>query len=600
MILPKRTSSRSTKGKSPIRYADEQAAEAQKHQDKERHGEDESIKIPGQFSAIEATEDKLYAHQIRIPRTYTQAIKSPQAYAWKEAMDDQIQKLTTSERPVWELIERPTNKDINILPGKWVFDIKTDHNNIITKYRARWVICGNRQIQGVDYDYTYSPVATDTAIKTVLSIIAIKKLYCEQIDFITAYLNAQLANKKIYMRQPTGFDDGTGRICLLKQALYGLKQAGFLWNKELDKLLKKLNFQPISEDPCIYTRQNNNGSTEFLIIYVDDALIAAANAQIVEDIKIQMANEFKLKELGQPTKFLGCHLQMEEDTILLTQDPYRRSILIEAGTEFTKTMPIPMNPAYRLNTDKDKDKEGIGNEAKEDYLHLLGQLNWLSIKTRPDITFAVSRLQRKTSNPTQQDQRAVKDLLRYLNQNQYYIRLGKDPKQAQPIVYCDAAHQDHPDGKSTEAYIIMFGGAPIAWSSKKQTLVAPSSTMAEFLALDQATKEALWIKKILLQLNWLKDPKQPIEIRTDSANAIKIANGHSGYYPTTKWLDNRYFFVREAINNGDIVLSHIDGTENPADGLTKPLNKTTFRKFRDLIGLEQENNMKEILEPEDC
>lgn len=113
---------------------DEQAAEAQKHQDKERHGEDESIKIPGQFSAIEATEDKLYAHQIRIPRTYTHAIKSPQAYAWKEAMDDQIQKLTTSERPVWELIERPTNKDINILPGKWVFDIKTDHNNIITKY----------------------------------------------------------------------------------------------------------------------------------------------------------------------------------------------------------------------------------------------------------------------------------------------------------------------------------------------------------------------------------------------------------------------------------------------------------------------------------
>lgn len=82
---------------------------------------------------------KLYTHQIRIPRTYTDVIRSPQTYAWKQAMDDQPRKTSMG------LIERPTNNDINILTGKSVFDVKTDHGNIITKYRARWVICGNRK-----------------------------------------------------------------------------------------------------------------------------------------------------------------------------------------------------------------------------------------------------------------------------------------------------------------------------------------------------------------------------------------------------------------------------------------------------------------------
>ena len=180
----------------------------------------------------------------------------------------QITKLHLAK--TWEEVD-PSNKSpyARVLPGKWVFDVNTDAENLIIKYRARWVICGNRQRAGHDFDETYSPVVSETTVKVVLSLIAIYNLYAEQFDFVTAYPNAQMLDRKIYMRSPTGYSSN-GKIRLLLRALYGLEQSGFLWNDLLSKELKKLGFRQLREDPCVFVKETENS---FIIIYVDNCRV---------------------------------------------------------------------------------------------------------------------------------------------------------------------------------------------------------------------------------------------------------------------------------------------------------------------------------------
>jgi hypothetical protein len=97
----------------------------------------------------------------------------------------------------------------------------------------------------------FSPVVRFETIRALLAMVASKKLKVHQLDVKGAYLNGILT-KPIYMEQPTGFDDGSGLVCLLIKSIYGLKQAGQVWNTEFDHVIQMLGFQPLISDPCTY------------------------------------------------------------------------------------------------------------------------------------------------------------------------------------------------------------------------------------------------------------------------------------------------------------------------------------------------------------
>ena len=582
-----RTSSRSTKGLPPKRLEDEQTEETRKLEAKQelrRQTPAAGVMSAVAFSNASFMTPRLKIHEIKVPGTYREAISSPQKNHWVTAMDNQIAKL--EDKGTYEMVDCP--KDVKLLPGKWVFDTKTDTDNFITEWRARWVVCGNRQRPEKDFDTTYAPVVTESATKLVLSAIAIMGLYAEQVDFVTAYLNAQLKDKKLYMRPPTGYEPKSRKVCLLSQALYGLRQSAFLWNKTLDEKLRSMGFKPLTEDPCVYIRQS---SSSFTIIYVDDAIIAAPTKEEVDEIKRELNKDYPIKELGEPNKFLGCHLTRDYDnnTIILAQASYIDKILVEAGLSDCYPTKTPITPNYLKDSKLDTTTSDI-----EEYLHTVGQFNWLTTKTRPDIAYAVSRLQRKSAKPNITDMKACKSLLRYLKGQKYLgIALGVKPHEGL-AVYVDSSHADNDDGKSTESYLTTFAGAPISWASKKQTFVATSSTIAEFCALTAAVKEAIWLKKLTVALK-LERPG-PVIVYCDSSNALDIVS-KPGYSSTTKWVDNRYFFVRDAVNNGLVEFKWIDGKINPADGLTKPLDSIKHANFRSLMGMmEAEKDIKEPLE----
>ena len=162
--------------------------------------------------------------------------------------------------------------------------------------------------------------------------------------------------------------------------------------------------------------------------------------------------------------------------------------------------------------------------------------------------------------------------------------LGINPK-GKEQVYVDAAHQDLEDGKSSEGYVIYYAGSPVAWGAKKQQVVAPSTTIAEFMAFDRAVKEALYIQKLANALD-LQHDDGPIEINTDGDNAVKAIE-KVGFSNTLKWIDNRFYFVKDMWSTNRIEFKHVDGTENPADGFTKPLPAETYTIFRNRLRLKQ-------------
>src|SRR6202522_2545214 len=159
---------------------------------------------------------------------------------WNKAMDeelDQIEKYDT-----WKLVPRPKNK--NVISTKCVFKNKLNEDGQVTRNKARLICKGYAQIEGIDFEETFSPVARMEAICLLLAYACSKNVKVYQMDVKSAFLNGEL-EEKVYIEQPEGFQlsEKTNYLCKLKKALYGLKQAPRAWYSKLDKYLQQVGFK---------------------------------------------------------------------------------------------------------------------------------------------------------------------------------------------------------------------------------------------------------------------------------------------------------------------------------------------------------------------
>ena len=178
-------------------------------------------------------------------------------------------------------MELPSGK--TAVDSKLVFKIKTDEKGRVVKYKARFVARGFSQRPGEDFGETYSPVAMLTTVRLLLALAAVHGWPLHVVDVNNAFLNAPLT-EEIYLRQPAGADDGTGRVYRLRKALYGLKQAPLLWNEELGKHLKGHGFTASHSDPSLFIQHEQEGST-FIPTWVDDLLLTATSDSRVKEVK---------------------------------------------------------------------------------------------------------------------------------------------------------------------------------------------------------------------------------------------------------------------------------------------------------------------------
>ncbi|KAK9004472.1 hypothetical protein V6N11_002272 [Hibiscus sabdariffa] len=200
------------------------------------------------------------------PKTYQEAVASPDFEKWLEAMRSEMGSM--SENQVWTLVEPP--KGIKPIGCKWVFKKKTDMDGNVQTYKGRLVAKGFRQIHGVDYDETFSPVAMFKSIRIMLAVAAFHDYEIWQMDVKTAFLNGKL-EEDVYMTQPEGFvtPENVGKICKLQRSIYGLKQASRSWNLRFNEAIQEFGFIRNEDEPCVYKKFS--GSIVSFLIFMEES-----------------------------------------------------------------------------------------------------------------------------------------------------------------------------------------------------------------------------------------------------------------------------------------------------------------------------------------
>jgi hypothetical protein len=521
------------------------------------------------------------AETYREPATYKQATMSPQAQYWKVAMEREYDSLM--ENRTWVLVPPPPGR--NIIHCKWVYKIKYASNGTIDKYKARLVAKGYSQVHGVDYTETFSPVIKHDSIRVLFAIAAILRMHMKQFDIGTAYLNSDLTTR-IYMHQPEGFVHSQlpSHVCLLLKSLYGLKQSGRLWNHTFDHFLKLYNLLVSDADTCVYYRPTATHFVDLIVgIFVDDGIVCASNPKDLDDVIQHLARTFKVTH-GPMDYYVGFQVHQDpiHHTIFINQARYISDILHRFQLETANPVSTPADTHIHLQATPGPDDALLPSSIP--YREAVGCLMYAMVLTRPDIAYAVSRVAKFTSNPHTSHWTAVKRIFRYLsgtlNLGISYYGLASDLLLRG---YCDADYAgDHDDRKSRTGYVFLLANGAIAWCSKRQGCTADSTTEAEFVALAESAKEAIWLRHLLHSLG--SSLRLPTTIFSDNQSAIQLVKNPK-YHKRTKHIETKYYLIREKYLQQQIEVQYVHTKQQIADLLTKALPRETFHHLRALQGL---------------
>ena len=207
---------------------------------------------------------------------------------------------------VWTLVDLP--QGVKPIGCKWVYKIKKRVDGKVETYKARLMAKGYTKKLGFDYEETFSPVAMIRSIRILISLIAYYDYEIWQMDVKTTFLNGYL-EENIYMMQPNGFitERQEHMVCKLHKSIYGLKQASKSWNKHFDQVIKSFSFDQNEDEPYVY-RKMQDDIMVFLILYVDDILLIGNDFEMLSEVKIQLATQFQLKDLGETQYVLGIKI----------------------------------------------------------------------------------------------------------------------------------------------------------------------------------------------------------------------------------------------------------------------------------------------------
>ena len=513
--------------------------------------------------------------QLEEPETIEKALKDKY---WKEAADSKYQSLIDNE--TWKLVKLPAGR--KPIGCKWIFKIKHTSDGKVERYKARLVAKGYTQKPREDYDETYSPVIRYSSIRTLLAFAVQNGMIIHQMDVVTAFLNGTI-NEEIYMEQPPGYIKKGEKdlVCKLNRSIYGLKQSSRCWNTVFKQYIKTINFIQSIADPCIFI-SGEEANLTIIAVYVDDLIIITKTPEAMKKIKESLAARFKMKDLGKLHYCLGISIQYDEEKghLWMNQRQYIQSLLERYGLAQAKTVSTPADINVKLVKN-----DGVSKPVNQvNYQSMVGSLLYASIATRPDIAQAVGAVSKFNSCPTEAHLTAVKQIYRYLKGTiGIYIKYERSTDNSL-VGFSDADWAgDLNDRHSTTGNLFMMSGAAVDWLSKKQPVVALSTTEAEYIALCSATQETVWLNRLLTDIK--APPQKPILIKEDNQGTIAVANNPISHN-RTKHIDIKFHYVREALEDNIVDLIYCPTEEMTADILTKPLARQQFETCRLKMGLK--------------
>ncbi|GJY00152.1 zinc finger, CCHC-type containing protein [Tanacetum coccineum] len=396
--------------------------------------------LPVEGSRDEIASQYSYCYSIEEdPKTFDEAMKSQDIAFWKEAVDDEIGSIM--ENNTWVLSDLPPG--CKPLGCKWIFKRKIKVDGTIIKFKARLVIQGFRQKEGSDYFDTYAPVAHISTIRLLIALAATHNLVIHQMDVKTSFLNGDL-EEEIYYDATEGFSP---------------KQ----WHHKFDEVVLSNGFVLNQSDKCVYCKFDESGKGVIICLYVDDMLIFGTNQTQVDKTKEFLSSNFSMKDMGEADVILGIRIKRENKGLTITQSHYIEKISKKFNCEGCGPVSTPMEAGIKL-------MPHVGKPVNQlEYSRAIGCLMYAMTSTRPDIAYAVGKLSRFTSNPSNHHWEAITRVF----------------------------SEDH---TSTTGWVFLLGGGAISWASKKQTCITDSTMESEFVALAAAGKEAEWLRNLIYEI----------------------------------------------------------------------------------------------------
>jgi transposase InsO family protein len=503
-------------------------------------------------------------YAISIPKTFKQAMKSPEKDAWSKAIAVELNNL--EQMRVWLVRLMPGDK--KALNGRWVFATKPDVDGSGVRFKARFVAKGFTQVAGLDFNETFAPTATFVALRLLLTVAAARNWAVHSFDFVAAYLNSPI-DEEVWVKPPEGLDVPKGHSLLLQKALYGTRQAARCWWLHLRGVLDKLGYSPSQYDNSLYILRHPD-EHGVVWLHVDDGVVTASDESFLKKLEHDLKDILKIKWSSSLDSIVGLNVERSEKGFQLYQKELINQLLETEwdGVTTTKT-PLPAN--YAACTDPDGEP-GLSGK----YLSIIGSLSYLAVGTRPDICYAVNFLARFAAKPGKEHWKGVKHLINYLGATRDQ-RLTLFPKMDdKPLkTFCDASWGGE-FSRSAYGVFTTFFNCPVLWIARRQQSVASSTCHAEYMALGIATRQTLWVRHLLRDV--LKKDYVG-HLHCDNQSTVRVATDDASN-KRTRHSDRDFYITNESLFQKKTTLTWVPTTEQLADVFTKCLSPDLFHRLR--------------------
>ena len=475
---------------------------------------------------------------------------------------------------------------------KWVFKIKQEPDYSL-RYKSRIVSKGYMQVQGIDYEEKFSPVAQPSSVRFVIAMVLYYFWDCELVDTEAAFLEGRLRTAT-FLELPPGLvelgfmtEEEYERSCIeLKGGMYGNVDAALLYFirfREYATSDSGLGLTQSKADPCLFYKRNEEGTTiGIIVVYVDDCLLAGEKDFIV-DMKAKLKSEFGVVEDGELRKLLGVRYRWNN-----RDDPVKASVTLEMkdkAEEIIRSYEKATGLTPRIQRTPGKPREILDKHdgvpvKHSEYRSILGKLMFYVTKVSPECSFACGQLARQMHNPNKKHWEAMGRIVGYLRGKEKHELVIKRPQNLRIYSFGDASYGDcNESRRSSTGDIHTVGGSIISWRAQKTKFVCLSSAEAEYVALTEMCKEQ---KFLMMLLNEMFKCEMPSVLYEDNEAATYLARNHH-VSARTKHIDIREHYVREHIREGLGEIFYIKSEENFADVLTKNVSVNTHETLGNAI-----------------
>ena len=473
--------------------------------------------------------------------------------------------------------------------------IKEKRNGVL---KGRHCANGSKQRPWYEKHETSSPALNVDALILTLIVDAVEGRDVATADVAGAYLNAimeEFVVLKLVGEDATlmcevhppfhdflEYENGKPVLYLkLDRALYGCVQSALLWYKLFSSTLKSLGFVLNPYDPCVANAMID-GSQCTVAWYVDDNKISHVDTSVVDRIIDAIEADFgeMTKTRGDMHSFLGMDIAFDRDdkSVSIGMKSYLKEAIAESQLGICRSA---ATPATKTLFEIDPNSQPLVEAEARIFHSVVSKLLYVSLRGRPDLLVAISFLTTRVSAPTEQDQAKLRRLLEYINGTlELKLHLGAVDL-ATLYTFIDAAYGVHKDMRSQTGGVMSFGRGGFLSRASKQKINTKSSTEAELVGASDYLSNTIWAQNFMAAQGY---PISRSFFEQDNESTLKmIKNGRASAGSRSKHIDIRYFWITDRLKTDNITARHCDTLSMLSDFLSKPLQGSLFRKFRDVL-----------------